>query len=230
MQPPEARTLIGRRHFVIGGVFATASAVAYARQPIAKPARMPPGTLESWMPDRVGPWTFAASSGIVLPPQDALSDRLYDNLVTRVYTAADDSQIMLVIAYSNVQDGLLQIHRPEFCYTAGGFALTPTRPVTLRDAQGIKYGANTFVASGPQRIEQVLYWTRIGKAFPQSWVQQRMAVVEANLQRQVPDGLLARISLVSPASQTTIAPLTTFAAALDRAAPTPLRSILFGAS
>ena len=230
MQPPETRNLIGRRHFVIGGAFAAASAVAYARQPIAKPTRMPPGTLESWMPDRIGPWTYVASSGIVLPPQDALSERLYDNLVTRVYTAPDDSQIMLLVAYSNVQDGLLQIHRPEFCYTAGGFALTPTRPVTLRDARGIGRGANAFVASGPAHIEQVLYWTRIGKTFPQSWVQQRMAVVEANLQRQIPDGLLARISMVSSASRVSIAPLEKFAAALDRAAPTPLRSILFGAS
>ena len=190
MQPPETRNLIGRRHFMIGGAFAAASAIAYARQPVAMPSRMPPGTLESWMPDRVGQWTYVASSGIVLPPQDALSDRLYDNLVTRVYTAPDESQVMLLIAYSNVQDGLLQIHRPEFCYTAGGFALTPTHAVTLTDARGIARGANAFVASGAARIEHVLYWTRIGKAFPQSWVQQRMAVVEANLQRQVPDGLV----------------------------------------
>lgn len=229
MPPAEHTNLICRRHFVIGGLFAAASAVAFARQPVAKRTRMPPGTLESWMPDQIGPWTYAASSGIVLPPQDALSERLYDNLVTRVYNGPDDSQVMLVIAYSNVQDGLLQIHRPEFCYTAGGFALTPTRPVTLIDGHGVGRGANAFVASGPQRIEQVLYWTRIGKTFPQSWVQQRMAVVEANLQRKIPDGLLARISMVSPASQVTIAPLEKFAAALDRAAPAPLRNILFGA-
>lgn len=229
MKTPEHTNLIGRRHFVIGGLLAGASAVAYARQPYAKPVRMPPGTLESWMPDQIGSWNYAASSGIVLPPQDTLSDRLYDNLVTRVYTAPDGSQVMLLIAYSNVQDGLLQIHRPEFCYSAGGFALTPTRPVTLIDGHGISRGANTFVASGPQRIEPVLYWTRIGKAFPQSWVQQRMAVVDANLQQKIPDGLLARISMVSQASQTTIAPLEKFAAALDRAAPPPLRNILFGA-
>src|SRR3546814_5133423 len=32
------------------------------------------------------PWRFQQSSGLVLPPEDALSDRLYDNLVTKVYT------------------------------------------------------------------------------------------------------------------------------------------------
>lgn len=224
------RDLIGRRHFVMGGIFAAASAVAYARQPFPLANRMPEGLLESWMPQQVGPWNASAASGVVLPPPDALSDRLYNNVVTRVYTAPDDEPVMVVIAYSNVQDGLLQLHRPEFCYTAAGFTLSPTRPVQLDSANGTGYGANTFVASGPDRIEQVLFWTRIGNAFPQSWAEQRLTVVKANLQRRIPDGLLARISVVSPDTQINLAPLTKFAAALDRAAPPKLRAVLLGAS
>lgn len=230
MSPPDERPLFSRRHAVIGGVFAAASGIAYARQPIARRGRMPPGTLESWMPSRVGPWTFATSSGAVLPPQDALSDRIYDNLVTRRYAASTDIAVMAVIAYSNVQDGLLQVHRPEFCYTAGGFALSPTRNVILKDARGRTIGANTFIATGQDRVEQVLYWTRIGHSFPQSWPQQRMAVIEANLSRQIPDGLLARVSVILPDARPDLAPLETFAAALDAASPPQLRTLLFGSA
>lgn len=222
--------LVGRRHVLIGGLCAAASGLAYARQPQAHRSRLAAGTLDSWMPETVGDWSLATHSGVVLPPSDALSQRLYDNVVTRIYTSPSQQPVMLLIAYSNVQDGLLQIHRPEFCYTAAGFQLTPTRPATVTDARGNARGANMFVASGPDRTEQVLYWTRIGTQFPQSWVQQRMAVIEANLRREVPDGLLARVSSVIPSAVADVRPLNAFAAALDRAASPPLRAILFGAT
>ncbi|MFD1788391.1 exosortase-associated protein EpsI, V-type [Sphingomonas floccifaciens] len=220
--------LFRRRHIVFGGLIAAASGAAYARMPNQTRTRMAPGTVDKMVPAKVGEWTFAQSSGVVLPPSDAMSDRLYDNLVTRVYTAPNLPTVMLLIAYSNLQDGMLQVHRPEFCYTAGGYALTPTVPITVSDGDGTSFGANQFVANNPNRTEQVLYWTRIGQSFPQSWMEQRFDVLRANLAQTVPDGLLARVSLVDGDNVTGFDTARKFVAMLDRAAPPKLKTILFG--
>ncbi len=226
---PESKgPLFKRRHLIIGGTLALASGVTYARMPGQTRKRMKPGTIDPMVPNKIGDWTYAASSGVVLPPSDALSDRLYDNLVTRVYTSPNGPAVMLLIAYSNIQDGLLMVHRPEFCYTAGGYALTPTQPVEINDSAGTRFGANQFIASGPNRTEQVLYWTRIGENFPQSWIQQRVDILRANLAKSVPDGLLARVSLVDGDNVEGFAIAKRFVEALDKASPAALRSILFG--
>ncbi|UZK67726.1 exosortase-associated protein EpsI, V-type [Sphingomonas sp. M1-B02] len=220
--------LFKRRHLVFGGLLAAISAVGYARIPPRPTSRLAAGTLEALVPNRVGDWSVAGASGVVLPPPDALSDRLYDNLVTRVYTSPKQPPIMLLIAYSNVQDGLLQVHRPEFCYTAGGFDLSPTEQIDIVQASGSKVGGNAFVATASARTEQVLYWTRIGDIFPQSWIEQRMAVVRANLDHSSPDGLLARVSLLDNDHEDGLSVARKFIAELDRDAPGPLKKILFG--
>lgn len=225
---PATGALISRRHFLVGGALAGAGAVSYVRMPIKPSGRTPPGTLEKLMPNRVGPWSFASSSGVVLPPPDATADRLYDNIVTRSYTAPDRPPVMLLIAYSNVQDGLLQIHRPEFCYTAGGFKLSPTINTDIVDAHGQSHGANAFAAAASNRTEQVLYWTRIGKSFPQSWLQQKLAVMKANLQMTTPDGLLARLSVLDDNQERGLQTMAQFIADFDRAAGQPLQAIMFG--
>ena len=43
-----------------------------------------------------------------------------------------------------------------------------------------------------------MYLTRIVDESPTSWIDQRTAVVRANLKRVIPDGVLVRISTVHP--------------------------------
>ena len=124
--------------------------VAQVRLPQPNRKPIPRKTFESWVPNEVGPWTFLTSSGVVLPPQDSLSDRLYDNLVSRLYRAEAMPYVALAIAYNNTQDGVVQLHRPEVCYPAGGFQLTPTRAVEVNTSVG-KISANFFTAKGYDR-------------------------------------------------------------------------------
>ena len=222
---PSAR--LSRRHVVMGGLFAGVTAISYAREPSKPDKRTPPGTVEALMPVRVGAWSFASASGAILPPPDATANQIYDNIVNRTYTAPGRPPVMLVFAYSNVQDGMLQVHRPEFCYTAAGFTLSPTADVAITDATGVRHGANTFAAVSPERTEQVLYWTRIGKSFPQSWLQQKYSVMESNLEGRTPDGLLARFSLADSEPERGLRILQEFVADLDRAAGPKLQDILF---
>lgn len=185
---------ISRRGFVMGAAMLATSGIAYARQPTVHNPVVKAETFEKWVPNAFGRWSMVASSGVVLPSPDALSDRLYDNLVTRVYDSPE-SAVMLLIAYNNRQDGMLQVHRPEICYPVGGFKLTETERISV-PALGRRVPANVFTANGPDRTEQVVYFTRLGNAYPRSWAEQRIAVVEENLAGRVPDGIMLRASLL----------------------------------
>ncbi len=184
---------LSRRNMMLGMALAGASALAFVRQPAVANPPVPEKQFEGWIPKRFGDWAEVSQSGVVLPPPDALSDRLYDNLVTRVFVAPDQTPVMLLLAYNNAQDGVLQVHRPEFCYPVGGFQLTPTRDISL-DANGRTIPANFFTATAPNRVEQVAYFTRLGSAYPRKWSEQRIAVMRANLAGDIPDGMMMRVS------------------------------------
>jgi EpsI family protein len=219
----------GRRQVLIGGAMLAASSLAIARLPQPYAPRVDKQRFISWVPDTVGPWHFARSSGVVLPPPDAYTDRIYDNLITHVYESASGPTIMLLIAYNNVQDGVLQVHRPEICYSVGGYSLTPTNFHTLALAnRGIP--ANTFSALSPDRDEQILYWIRIGSEFPRTWTEQRMAVARANVAGRIPDGAMFRVSLISDSKDAAKPSLEAFAREFLAASPQPLNRLLVGPS
>ena len=223
----EAPKLIGRREFALGGLMAAASGVAWVRQPRPKVPPLREKAFEAAFPSEVGPWRVSDAGGVVLPPPDSLRDRLYDNLLTRVYVNATGQALMLVVAYKNVQDGIVQLHRPEICYPAAGFALESERRLSL-DLLGRRVPAKAFQARRADRIEQVLYFTRLGPHFPLTWRDQRFAVLDENLLGNIPDGLLARVSLIQPDQQAALPVLQAFFEGLATTAGATLRGILAG--
>ena len=224
--PPTAH--FGRRGFLLGSAMLAASGIAMARMPSPNRPSIPAKMFDAMVPQTVGDWQFQTASGLVLPPRDALSDRLYDNLVTRSYINSLGETVMLLIAYSNRQNGVLQIHRPEICYPAGGYQLSPTRPVSIVIGPKRTIAGNAFLARGTERDEQVMYWTRVGTQFPRSWFEQRLAVARANLDQIIPDGLLARVSMIGGEQSVSMIALENFLTALNAAASPRLRSLLFG--
>ncbi len=188
-------SLVSRRHFFMGAAMLGTAAVAFARQPTAHNPVVKLETFEKWVPKTFGQWAEVGSSGVVLPAPDALSDRLYDNLVTRVY-ASPDAAVMMLLAYNNMQDGMLQVHRPEICYPVGGYTLTETEGISVA-ALGKQIPSNVFTAAAADRTEQVVYFTRLGDEYPRTWAEQRLAVVEENLGGRIPDGMMLRVSLIS---------------------------------
>lgn len=218
-----------RRSAIIGGVLACASGVAYARQPQVANVRIPQDIFEKWVPDALGPWHILSSSGVLLPPPDALRDRLYDNLVTRVYGAPNMPPILVLLAYNNTQDGVVQVHRPEVCYSVGDFQLSETTPITINiGTESIP--AKFFTATGPNRIEQVEYFTRMGKAFPRSWAQQRLAVMRANIEGIIPDGMMMRVSVLGMNAAQARPILAVFIESMIRKSNPSLQRLLLGSS
>lgn len=188
---------ITRRNLLMGGAMLGIATTAFARLP--KPYVPPMGKegLEKLIPTQVGPWQFVTASGLVLPPPDELADKIYSNVLTRYYTAPNQPPLALLIAYSNVQNGLLQMHRPETCYPASGFKLSETKVSDFQVRNNEVISVRSFAAQGVSRNENVLYWTRIGNDIPTSWAEQRWAVAKENLEGRIPDGILVRTSLVS---------------------------------
>ena len=119
----------------------------------------------------------------------------------------------LLIAQSAGQSGILQIHRPEFCYPAGGFELSPIVPVSLPVGQRT-IQVNKLTATLPGRPEQIIYWTRVGRQMPMSWAEQRMAVAADNLRGYIPDAVLTRISTVDANREAAFIRLAAFAEAM----------------
>lgn len=225
--PSPTPTSLNRRNMLIGGAMLAAVGVAYARQPTLSDPLLGKRKLDDVVPKTLGPWQFQTASGLVLPPPDQMRDEIYSDLLTRVYYAPNGDGVMLLIAYSGSQDGVIQVHRPEVCYPASGYTLTRTEERPL-DIGSREIPTRFIVAEGGGRLEQLIYWTRLGPSFPTTWLQQRVDVIEENLKGLIPDGVLVRISTNAQDSETGIAILERFAGDFIAALPAVGRRVMIG--
>lgn len=226
--PTSAGPAIGRRGLIIGGALLGCAIATALRMPFRRQPAIGGKAIEAMIPKQIGAWGFQSKSGLVLPPPDQLRDEIYSSLLTRTYTRPDGPNVMLLLAYSGSQDGILQVHRPEICYPASGYTLSDIHVGTMRIGHNQAIPAKFMNAASRMRNEQILYWTRIGDEFPTEWIDQRLAVARANLRQEIPDGILARISTSAPDWPTAEATLTSFSEALVRSLPAAARTLLFG--
>jgi EpsI family protein len=213
-----------RRKFLLGALFCAAAGVAAWRSPRKNTDRLGSQKLEDLVPKRIGQWSFAAKSGVVVPPDDPLAKALYSQQLTRVYSDGRGPPVMLLMAQSATQTGFLQVHRPDYCYRATGYQISAVSP------HPIKIGPNTIPASmmdassgGP--TEHVVFWTRIGDRIPTSWTAQKLAVAEQNLEGVIPDAILIRLSMVTEDGEAARAAIDTFVRLMLEAIPASRRAV-----
>ena len=134
---------------------------------------------------------------------------------------------MLLVAQGASQTGVLQVHRPEVCYPAGGYQLSSSVPIDI-PVPGDRIEATGFTATADARIEQLVYWTRIGRDRPRTWAEQRLSVARANLRGELPDAVLVRVSTLSPDPQLSFGHLRDFVSALVSALTPATRAFMVG--
>ncbi len=218
---------LSRRSMVIGGALLACGALAAVRQPSSTAKPISEEKFKKLLPATVGPWRSRPSFELVLPPADTLSEKLYENLETRIYEGEGLPQIMFLIAYSSIQRNDVQVHRPEVCYPVAGL------PILSNEARVSKIGNRSietrFLSAdrgGPK--EYILYWTRVGLSYPLQWSDQRIAMMQSNLLGQLPDGALIRFSIISNDPVEASATLTNFATQMAATLNTQAKMIFFG--
>ena len=220
---------LSRRDFIIAGGLATAALVPALVSPAPQGSALGRGgSLAGLVPERIGPWIDQPASSIVIPKGED-SDDTYEDVVTRYYVSDRQAPVMLLLAFGSAQAGNAQLHRPEVCYPAAGFDLRDSQRIQLPLA-GQEVGARFVTASAPGRIEQILYWTRIGRDFPTSSLGQRWSILRHTLDGTLPDGMLVRISTIDPDRGRGLNTVRQFASSLLRGGGPDLRLLLVGRS
>ncbi len=219
-----------RRHMVQGALLMAAGAVPFARRPVAQAPAWAGAPLAVLLPARFGGWDSSQDeAAIVLPASyDRMSARNYDTQLARVYHQAGRADILMVVACAASQLGGLLVHRPESCYPAAGFEISGDHAVTVKLGAGRQLAGRYLTAQCDARIEQVLYWIRIGNDFPTtSWAEQG-AAARAALGGVLADGVLVRLSTVSADAAAALPDVAGFATELYAAAGDGGRRLLVG--
>ncbi|MGN6057576.1 MAG: exosortase-associated protein EpsI, V-type [Sphingomicrobium sp.] len=225
--PPDRTRLLSRREIVAGLAMLSEAGIAAARKPDIKLNYLGDHKLEKILPTTIGRWKFVTTSGLVVPPADQQLLTLYSQLLTRVYYDGS-TQIMLLIAYSASETGFIQVHRPEFCYTAAGFTLSDFAPHDVQVSPERSIRVNTMTAMRDGGGEKLLYWVRIGEHIPLSWAEQKIVFAEDNLRRLIPDAALIRVSTPIGDEAKSMANIDNFVRAMLEAIAPPLRRVLIG--
>jgi EpsI family protein len=221
--------LASRRELLIGGALVGTAVLASAlKTQVNSPPQGVAGRLDQLVPERIGDWTHAPQADVLMPTGENPNKDTYDDLLTRYYVSQDAEPVMLLIAYGTAQTGTTQLHRPEVCYPAAGFNVSKRRDLSLASLNAREFRARQMTATAPGRIEQIVYWSRVGREFPTDSVSQRMAVLRSALAGAVADGVLVRLSMIHSEPQIATIHLAAFARLLVQASSLALRRLLLG--
>jgi EpsI family protein len=222
--------MMRRRDILISAACAAAAGLAYELKPHKHVSLQGSAKLEQIVPSRFGDWVSKDVSDLVAPTTpDSFAARLYNETVGRVYShPSSPLQVMMLLAHGSTQSNNLQLHRPEVCYPAFGFAITHAESIRVSLAAGIDVPSRRLIALAPERREHIVYWSRLGEYLPVTGAEQRLDRLTTSMHGIVADGLLARFSVVGADASVIFPFLTSFIAELIRAVPSDHRAGLIG--
>lgn len=193
--------LISFKHLVIALCMFVAAGMAIALKPTAKIADAGRAIdLETLIPKQFGEWRIDESiiPVQVSPDVQAKLDKIYGQTLTRTYINNSGRRVMLSIAYgANQGSDDFQVHRPEYCYSAQGFQ------VMKGWEDNLQYGAGSLPikrleAIQGRRNEPITYWITIGDQATLPGIGRKLAQLSYGLTGKIPDGMLIRVSSISP--------------------------------
>jgi EpsI family protein len=151
------------------------------------------------VPETFGEWKLLPHIRLVTPVEDdSLANRIYSQMVGRAYADKSGNMVMLLMAYGPRQSDRLQLHRPEICYVAEGFRVSPLQSATLEVEPGRPpLDVSKLVARREGRVERITYWMRIGDEVVSTLFRRQMTTVGYGLQGLIADGVLVRVSTLN---------------------------------
>jgi EpsI family protein len=158
-----------------------------------------PFSLADLVPSSFGDWKVDPQSvgGIVNPQTEAMLNRLYSQLLDRVYVNSAGQRVMVSIAYGDDQsDESMQMHYPEVCYPAQGFQLKSNLRGEVNVPGGSIMVKRLETQFGGTRFEPVTYWMIIGDQQSVTVWQRKLSEIKHGLKGEIIDGLLFRVSSI----------------------------------
>lgn len=193
--------LISFKHLVIGVCMFSAAGLAMALKPTARLADSEPAiNLETLIPQQFGEWKVDESLVPiqVSPDVQAKLDKIYGQTLSRTYINSAGRRVMLSIAYgANQGSDDFQVHRPEYCYTAQGFQVKKgwqdflklgSRELPIQRLEAIQGNRN----------EPITYWITIGDKATLPGISRKLTQLSYGLTGKIPDGMLIRVSSITP--------------------------------
>src|SRR5262245_27407426 len=189
-----------RTAFALAGLMFAASIGAVALRPGTKvSAERPALSLDATVPREFADWREAPQTQVqvVNPQTQELLDKLYSEILSRVYVNSGGYRVMLSLAYGSDQRGGLQAHKPEVCYPAQGFNVRRNEADKLTTRFGEIPVRRLFTAMGT-RQEPLTYWFTVGDKAVEGTTQKRLVELVFGLTGRIPDGMLFRVSSIDP--------------------------------
>ena len=182
---------------IIAALMFAASIGAVIARPTVKVAEKEPISLEQIVPREFGAWRIEPQryAQVVNPQTQELLDKLYSQILDRIYVSQDGYHIMLSLAYGSDQRGSLQAHKPEVCYPAQGFNIVSNQAGSLNTSFGSIPVRRLYGTMGA-RQEPVTYWFTVGDEAIQSTTQKKLVELRFGLTGRIPDGMLFRVSSI----------------------------------
>jgi EpsI family protein len=177
-----------------------AAAAAIVARPTAKLAsELPAISLEDMIPKSFGAWRDEPlrTVQVVNPQTQELLDRIYSQILNRVYVNEQGYRVMLAVAYGSEQRGNLVAHKPEVCYPAQGFVVHQNEAGDLATGFGVIPVRRLFTSMGARK-EPLTYWFTVGDTAARDQLQRRLLGLRYALTGRIPDGILFRISSIDP--------------------------------
>lgn len=153
--------------------------------------------IESMIPYQFSDWKedLESKSLLVDPSVTETLSKVYLQSLSRTFINSQGQRVMLSVAYGGDQNDMMQVHKPEICYTAQGFHIEQSHDAKFDTDYG-SFTVRKMLALKGSRLEPVTYWVTIGNKIAVNPIQWRIERIRYGLTGVVPDGLLFRVSSI----------------------------------
>lgn len=208
----------------------SASGLAHVTKPtISLADQLGKVDLEAVFPKSFGDWHVDTNLpvSIVSPDVEALLKTLYAQTISRTYVGPGGERIMLSVAYGGDQSDATRAHRPDVCYPAQGFEILSNQNARI-DVGQTELSVRHMLAKQGQRLEPVTFWFVVGEHVAVSGQQQKIAQLRYGMRGLIPDGMLVRVSNISPDAASAYQTQARFITQMRAAMPQATRLRVFG--